>query len=98
VDLGTFATRDALVAAVRPGTFAPQSETQQKGAPMAPTAGDATTLDSLAVMCGSRPDATLVGHAQLSGQPVFVQVYGPPDHQTLEVYDASCALLFSQPL
>ena len=48
--------------------------------------------------CLSRPDATFVGHAQLSGQPVIVIVSESAGQQTVEVDDVNCTVLFTRTL
>jgi hypothetical protein len=93
-DLGSFATRDALVAAVK------QANSQFRQETATPPAG-ASTAQSGSVAdasCASQAGARLFANAQLAGQPVVVVVTAEPNGETLHVYDTSCALLFSQTL
>jgi hypothetical protein len=93
-DLGSFATRDALVTAVE------QANSQFRNETATPPAAASTAQGSGAADagCPSQTGVRLFANAQLAGQPVIVVVTAAPNPEILDVYDASCVLLFSQPL
>jgi hypothetical protein len=93
-DLGSFATRDALVTAVE------QANAQFRQQTATPPAAASTEQSRSAADagCASQAGARLFANAQLSGQPVIVVVTAAPNAEILHVYDATCVLLFSQPL
>lgn len=111
-DLGTFATRDALIVAARDaaGNAAFTQASRSAAAPGASAApAPQSPLDSGASQadgtqstpstpCASQPDVQLVSRATLDGQPVIVVVRGTAPQQTLDVYDTSCMLSFTAPL
>ncbi|HEY2812937.1 MAG TPA: hypothetical protein VGJ03_05700 [Acidimicrobiales bacterium] len=107
-DLGSYASREALVASLRQAAFglesgAPSQGPEQgqdrtaTGAAQQPAAGNAGELSTVP-SCASHPDTRLVGTAVLAGRNVVVFVYGSAGHETVEVYDTSCTLLLTQPL
>jgi hypothetical protein len=93
-DLGSFQTAQQLAEAVKAKMLeaSPTLGDQSAAHPPAPAA----SLPGGS--CESRPDATLVGFAELAGRPVTVIVRFTNGRQTLEVYNLDCTLLFTQPL
>jgi hypothetical protein len=48
--------------------------------------------------CPRPADVVFDGTALLHGAPVTVLVAGPPDHLVLQLLDATCAVVLSEPL
>jgi len=95
-DLGSFSAPEDVVNAVR-------SEKTAAASPAAPAASqrsNAATTEAAdaAASCPTRPDATSVRRAQLSGQPVVVVVFGDPGQQSLDILDSNCTVVFTSPL
>jgi flagellar basal body-associated protein FliL len=99
-DLGSFSTADSLVARARVAAaqFASNDSaaTAQDQAPLG-TSSTQANRSSAAAACGAQPDIRIEAVATLNGQPVVVVVRGQTSPQTVDVYDTSCVLLFSQP-
>jgi hypothetical protein len=92
--LGSFATTDDLVAAVRSNaSFAARSEAPADQA--APPAG-ATSGTTTFPICKVVADLTFAGQAELAGAPVTVLVFGDPPR--VEIDDASCNTILNQEL
>jgi hypothetical protein len=103
-DLGDYDDAAVLVAAAKGRLDATKST---GGSPSAagPAAGSATAPQDSAAAGGAeaatcpRPvDVVFEGVARLDGAPVTVVVFGPQDRQVIELVDATCAVVLSQPL
>jgi hypothetical protein len=97
-DLGSFSTADSLVLRARVAAAPLASNDSAAAAPAPLDTASTKASASAAATCGAQPDIRLEATATLNGQPVVVVVRGQPGPQTVDVYDKSCVLLFSQPL
>jgi hypothetical protein len=95
-DLGTFATPQALVDAVR------RSQTLEAPAAQPQGVDNSNAEDSAAgsrsSRCASAAGARVVGRAELSGLPVTVIVVESGGRQTVQVLDVNCMVVFTEPL
>jgi hypothetical protein len=86
------AARGRLAATKSTGGGAPAAGGVQDSA----AAGDAAPTAT--PPCPRPADVVFDGTALLRGAPVTVLIVGEPDHQVIELLDATCAVVFSQPL
>ena len=102
-DLGDFDDATALADAARHTLTAKTTGASPAAPAGAPTAGpvpqgSAAAGGAATGACPRPADVTFDGVARLHGELVTVLVYGQPDHQVIEVIDATCAVVLSQPL
>jgi hypothetical protein len=95
-DLGDFADTAALVNATRARVAA--RSTPQDSAAGAGTAAAGAAPTAGGPACPRPPGAEFEALARLDGETVTVLVVGPPDRQVIQLVDASCTVIFTQPL
>jgi hypothetical protein len=95
-DLGTFATPEALVDAVRRSQAVEAPAAQPQGVDNSNAEDSAAA--SRSSRCASAAGARVVAHAELSGQPVTVIVVESGAQQTVQVLDVNCVVVFTEPL
>ncbi|MEY2464022.1 MAG: hypothetical protein QOH64_2160 [Acidimicrobiaceae bacterium] len=96
IDLGDFADTAALVNATRARITA--LSTPQDSAAGAGTAAAGAAPTSAGAACPRPPGAEFEALARLDGETVTVLVVGPPDRQVIQLVDAGCTVIFTQPL